>query len=243
MFNSHSYIVIVLLAIIASISACSPNNTSNSNNLESKLDINTFQSSVKEDVNVSIPDGIYFSYKRCDLEENCKGFKPAEVKGIYYLPSNQDLNESMYYLLVKNNNYYIYSLQFLDEDLRAVGSWSQMHKIDSTDLSFRIKSIEQVIGSDYLARYDDSNLNNKLATSSNESGLLKIGSLVEGSELPTNETIRFIRTNDGYQVDCNNYIDEYEKVVDQLVKQNRAVGYHFYYECANRNSIFFRNVS
>ena len=151
-------------------------------------------------------------------------------------------SEATYYLLVKDNVYYIYSLQFLDEDYSAVGSWSQMKEIKAADLSFEIEYIEQVMGSDYMGRYDDANLNNKLNTLANQSGLLEVGSLLEGSKIPTHETIQFIRTENGYKVDCNDYIENYEKTVDQLFKQDMAAGYHFYYGCANGSEIYFQNL-
>lgn len=238
--------ILVLLVILA-LQACSDptvqlpvTDVHNGNDINSKLGTNTTQSS--SDTDTSIPTGIYFSNRKCDAEKTCKNFNPKEIDGKYYLSRNQGSNEATYYLLVEDNSYYLYSLQFLDEDYSAVGSWSQMKAINTTDLSFKIKSIEQVIGSDYMGRYDDDNLDNKLNTSANQSGLLEIGSLLEGSKIPTHENIKFLRTANGYKVDCNNYIKDYEKTVDQLVKQDMAAGYHFYYECTNGNEIHFQNL-
>lgn len=236
--------------LILTIQACSDNtvlpsitNTSNSNNLDSKLETNSSQSLAKENVNESIPNGIYFSYKKCVSKKNCQIFSPEKIDDKYYLSRNQGLEEDQYYLYVRSDKHYIYSLQFLDEDDRAVGSWSQMQKINSSDLSFEIESIEQVMGSDYMGSYDNTNINNKLNTLANQSGLLEIGSLLEGSKIPTHENIKFIHSNDGYKVDCENYIKKYEEVADELFEKNMAVGFHFNYECGSGNQIYFKKLS
>lgn len=236
--------ILLLLAMLA-LQACSDNTVQlpvtdvhNGNDINSKLETNTTQSSS----DTIIPTGIYFSNKKCDTDKACKNFNPEKIDGKYFLSKNQDSNEATYYLLVKDSTYYLYSLQFLDEDYRAVGSWSQMKKINAAELSFEIESFEQVMGSDYMGRYDNADLNNKLNTLANQTGLLEIGSLLEGSKIPTHETIKFLRTANGYKVDCNDYIKNYEKTVDQLFKQDMAAGYHFYYECANRNEIYFHNI-
>ena len=241
----------LLLLIMLALQACSdttvqPSVTDvhNGNDINSKLETNTIQSfsDTDTDTDTSIPTGIYFSNKKCDADKTCKNFSPEKIDGKYFLSKNQDSNEGTYYLLVKDNTYYLYSLQFFDEDYRAVGSWSQLKEINAADLSFEIKSIEQVMGSDYMGSYNDADLNNKLNTLANQTGLLEIGSLLEGSKIPTYETIKFLRTENGYKVDCNDYIKNYEKTVDQLFKQDMAASYHFYYECANGNEIYFHNV-
>lgn len=238
--------ILVLLVMLA-LQACSDTTAQpptadvhNGYDISSKLETTTQLSS---DADATIPAGIYFSDKKCSSQKDCKNFNPEKIDRKYYLSRNQGSNEAMYYLLVKDNTYYIYSLQFLDEDHSAVGSWSQMKESKATDLSFEIESIEQVMGSDYMGRYDDANLNNKLNTLANQSGLLEIGSLLEGSKIPTHETIKFLRTDNGYKVDCNDYIESYEKTVDQLYKQDMAAGYHFYYECSNGNEIYFQNLN
>lgn len=238
---------IILLFIILTLQACSDTtvqlpviDSHNSNDTNSKLESNTIQS--YSDTNNSIETGVYFSSKKCNEDKYCKTFSPEKINGKYFLSRNQGSNEATYYLLVKGGSYFLYSLQFLDEDLRAVGSWSEMKKIDEADLSFEIESIEQVMGSDYMGRCDDANLNNKLDTLANQSGLLEIGNLLEGSKIPTHETIRLLYTENSYKIDCNSYIQNYEKEVDELVEQDMAAGYHFYYECANGENIYFHNV-
>ncbi len=220
---------------------------SETNTIQSSSDMNTGIDVAKNtdtdtDTDTSIATGIYFSNKKCDGDQTCKTFSPEKIDGKYYLAKNQDANEATYYLLVRDNAYYLYSLQFLDEDYRAVGSWSQMKEINAADLSFEIESIEQVMGSDYMGSYDNVSINNKLNTLANQSGLLEIGSTLEGSKIPTHETIKFLRTENGYKVDCNNYIKNYEQTVDKLVEQDMAAGYHFYYECINGNEIYFHNL-
>lgn len=216
--------------------------------INSKLETNTVQSSsdidkgIDADISTGIPTGIYFSNKKCGSDKTCKNFSPEKIYGKYFLSKNQDSNESTYYLLAKDNTYYLYSLQFLDEDYRAVGSWSQLKEIEESDLSFETKSIEQVMGSDYMGSYDNANINNKLNTLANKSGLLEIGSLLEGNKIPTHETIKFIQTNDGYKVDCENYIKKYEEIADEFFEKNMAVGFHFYYECSSGNVIYFQDV-
>lgn len=238
---------IILLFIILTLQSCSDTtvqlpviDSHNSNDTNSKLESNSIQPS--SDKNNSIETGVYFSSKKCNEDKSCKTFSPEKINGKYFLSRSQGSNEATYYLLVKGGSYFLYSLQFLDEDLRAVGSWSEMKKIDEADLSFEIESIEQVMGSDYMGRYDDANLNNKLDTSANQSGLLEIGNLLEGSKIPTHETIRLLYTENGYKIDCNSYIQNYEKEVDELVEQDMAAGYHFYYECVNGENIYFHNV-
>lgn len=243
----------LLLLVILALQACGDttvqlptDDVHNGNGINSKLETNTVRSSsdinTGIDADTGIPTGIYFSNKKCGSDKTCKSFNPEKIDGKYFLSKNQDLNEATYYLLVKDNTYYLYSLQFLDEDYRAVGSWSQLKEIDASDLSFEIESIEQVMGSDYMGSYDNANINNKLNTLSNQSGLLEIGSLLEGSKIPTHENIKFIHTNDGYKVDCENYIKKYEEVVDELFEKNMAVGFHFYYECSSGNVIYFQDV-
>lgn len=237
----------ILLFIMLTLQACGDTtiqlpviDSHNSNDINSKLESNTIQP--YSDTNNSIETGIYFSSKKCNENKSCKTFSPEKIDGKYFLSRNQGLNEATYYLFVKDDSYFLYSLQFLDEDLRAIGSWSEMKKIDEADLSFEIESIEQVMGSDYMGRYDDVNLNNKLDTLANQSGLLEIGSLLEGSKIPTHETIRFLYTENGYKIDCNSYIQNYKKEVDELVEQDMAAGFHFYYECSNSENIYFHNI-
>lgn len=243
----------LLLLVILALQACSDttvklptDDVHNGHGINSKLETNTVRSSSDIDTGIDadtgIPTGIYFSNKKCGSGKTCKNFSPKKINGKYFLSKNQDSNEAMYYLLVKDNTYYLYSLQFIDEDYRAVGSWSQLKEINASDLSFEIESIEQVMGSDYMGSYDNANINNKLNTLANQSGLLEIGSLLEGSKIPTHENIKFIYTNDGYKVDCENYIKKYEEVVDELFEKNMAVGFHFYYECSSGNVIYFQDV-
>lgn len=239
----------LLLLVMLALQACSDTtvqlptvNVHNSNDTNSKLETNTIQLSTDTDTDTSIATGIYFSNKKCGSDQTCETFHPEKIDGKYYLAKNQDSNEATYYLLVRDNAYYLYSLQFLDEDYSAVGSWSQMKEINAADLSFEIETIEQVMGSDYMGSYDNASINDKLNTLANKTGLLEIGSLLEGRKIPTQETIKFLRTENGYKVDCNNYLYNYEKTVDQLFKQNMAAGYHFYYECANGNEIYFQNL-
>lgn len=245
---------ILLLLVMLALQACSnttvqppTDDVHNGNDINLELETNTVRSSSDADADAdadnSIPTGIYFSNKKCSSDKTCKNFTPEKIDGKYFLSKNQDSNEATYYLLVKDNTYYLYSLQFLDEDYSAVGSWSQMKEINASDLSFEIESIEQVMGSDYMGSYDNANINNKLNTLANQSGLLEIGSLLEGSKIPTHENIKFIHTNDGYKVDCENYIKKYEEVADELFEKNMAVGFHFYYECSNGNVIYFQDVS
>ncbi|MGP5120990.1 hypothetical protein ACTXJF_13155 [Psychrobacter alimentarius] len=245
----------LLLLVILALQACSDttvqlptDNVHKGSCINSKLETNTVQSfsdidtGIDADIGKGIPTGIYFSNKNCGSDKTCKNFNPEKIDGKYFLSKNQDSNEATYYLLVKDNTYYLYSLQFLDEDYRAVGSWSQLKEIEESDLSFEIESIEQVMGSDYMGSYDNANINNALNTLANKSGLLEIGNLLEGNKIPTHETITFIHTNDGYKVDCKNYIKKYEEVADELFEKNMAVGFHFYYECSNGNVISFQDV-
>lgn len=243
----------LLLLVMLALQACSDTtvqlptfNVHNSNDTNSKLETNTIQSSPDIDTGIdtdtSIATGIYFSNKKCGSDKTCETFNPEKIDGKYYLAKNQDSNEATYYLLVRDNAYYLYSLQFLDEDYSAVGSWSQMKEVNAADLSFEIETIEQVMGSDYMGSYDNASINDKLNTLANKTGLLEIGSLLEGRKIPTQETIKFLRTENGYQVDCNDYIRNYEKTVDELFKQDMAAGFHFYYECANGKNIYFHNI-
>ena len=251
----------LLLLVILALQVCSDTTVQlptddghNDNGIDSKLETNTVRSSSDIDTGIgadtdtdtdtdnSIPTGIYFSNKKCGSDKTCKNFTPEKIDGKYVLYKNQDSNEAAYYLLVKDNAYYLYSLQFLDEEHRAVGSWSKMKEVNAIDLTFEMESIEQVMGSDYMGSYDNASINDKLNTLANQTGLLEIGSLLEGSKIPTHETIKFLRTENGYKVDCNDYIKNYEKTVDQLFKQHMAAGYHFYYECANGNEIYFQNL-
>ncbi|MEN6670714.1 hypothetical protein AAJP47_10080 [Psychrobacter sp. B38] len=246
----------LLLLFIVALQACSDttvqlptDDVDKGSRIDSKLETNAVRSSsdigtgIGVDTDNSIPTGIYFSNKKCGSDKTCKNFTPEKIDGKYVLFKNQDSNEAAYYLLVKDNAYYLYSLQFLDEDYSAVGSWSQLKRIDEPDLSFEIETIEQVMGSDYMGSYDNVNINNKLNTLANNSGLLEIGSLLEGNKIPTHETIKFIHTNDGYKVDCENYIKKYEEIADEFFKKNMAVGFHFYYECSSGNVIYFQDVN
>lgn len=242
---------LILLIILINVQGCSDSefpikssSVSEQNLINSTSKMQDTQIKEQNNSESAISDGIYFSYKTCATDNSCQIFEPLKSDGKFLLSRDQDSNESQYYLTVDDKDIYLYSLKFVDEEFREVGTWAKLQKSKHAQLSYKIESIEQVMGLDYMGRYDNDDVDKKLATISNKTGLIEIGNPIHGNTIPTHESIRFIPLNDDYKLDCDSYMEDYNNIADHLYEQgNMAVGYHFYYECLAGESIYFHKVN
>lgn len=233
--------MLLLLLSCSDLSETKLNNTLESSNVNTEsIHHSTLNDTISKDSR-TIQNGIYFSNKKCDSNKTCKTFSPEKIDGKYVLSRNQGSNEATYYLLVKDDSYYLYSLQFLGEEFEAVASWTRIHKEKHNE--FKATIVHQVMGSDYMGRYDNQQIEDNLNNPIQKSGLLKIGDFTEGNELSTNESIKLIPTDNSYEVDCKDYVKKREEIINSTNNLEIAIGMNFYYDCIDGKTTYFRKVN
>ncbi len=187
------------------------------------------------DMNI-IQDGIYYAYKFCSMETKvCKTISPQIGNRGYYLKRYEDPKQNQYYILVKDNKYYLYSMEYVSEDV--IVYWSVMNRNSSEHLLFSIDRMNQIMGlpqASYVNRPDIENMIYE------KTGVLKIGDFPVGVNNDIKQTIQLIKEDNDYTIECDTFV----RSLTELNKSEQAqYGGHFNTLCIyDKQNIYFKKV-
>lgn len=170
-----------------------------------------YENKAKSKIKNGLADGIYYLYKKCNLNKNiCHELKPLKIDGNYFLDSNQEPYEERMYLYIKNDIGITYSLIYYDEDMFPTITWSKLVKDQTNPFTYMTIENHMVSGIEYhmfMNNYDFSSLEKT------EIDKIKIGDSPEGSTYPLNQIISFnFEKNGDISINCEKYLSSLKKL-------------------------------
>lgn len=221
-------LIILLLPITLSLYSYSSNSVISQNFLPS-------ENKEKVKLENSLADGIYFLYKKCNLDnKKCHELKPMGANGIYFLDGNQEPYEERMYLYIKNNVGIIYSLIYYDEEMVPTIVWSKLVKDETAPFTYLINENNTVSGIE-----PDMSINNFDFSNLEETNRIKIGDSPQGNIYVLNQKISFyFEKNGDFSINCEKYLNS----LKELNKDKTSV-FGGIFEMSCDSDSFFRNTA
>lgn len=184
-----------------------------------------------------LDNGVYFLYKKCNLNYNkCHELQAEKYNESYFLDGNQEPNEERMYIYVRNNSVLMYSLIYYGEEMIPTIIWSELKKDKDEPFTYIIRKNTTALGLNYDEDINDFDFSNP---KNSDNLKVKIGETPKGNEYKLNQKISFnIEKNGDFSIDCIKYLNNLRKL-----NRNDDSLFGGIFEMACDTDSFFRNTA